>query len=272
MFVLFVEQALGDGCGDNKTSGSEPLPKRSQRRDDLPQCTMATEEYKFHRLSWRVNLIGFSCSAALAFIVLVHRLRRNLSPRALKRLKVAISPGTEASQDAPSSPLHIQARQVVSNVQRVIAQEKQKGPRRSFLQDAGVVLLALDLLASLMRMWLLLLDPQWPPPHHPHHALLTGLAVQTCYLQALWLLFTHYIIVACIRRKQTVVTGPLLKPLAAVLVTWLVLGMGPTFVARLANVYEVSCNAHTLVGCLGLNRPQDPSDLVNRALLVYALA
>lgn len=76
----------------------------------------------------------------------------------------------------------------------------------TFLKSAGLILLLLDLLVCIVRLIVLgiyLLSQRqdfWNGLKSDRY--LAGLAIESAWLQALWILHTHFTIQACIRRRQ----------------------------------------------------------------------
>lgn len=76
----------------------------------------------------------------------------------------------------------------------------------TFLKSAGLVLLLLDLLVCVVRLVVLgiyiLPKRKGVIARLKADEYMAGLAIESAWLQALWILHTHFTIQACIRRRQ----------------------------------------------------------------------
>lgn len=126
-----------------------------------------------------VHLLGYLLSTGAAFFILEKRARDGW----LKGHK-----RHSADMAAPSGP---------SN-------------QGSFLKAAGLALLVLDLVVSVFRIsdiCIHLAVHYLRAPWLQQYEYVSGLAVETSFLQALWLLHTHTRIVACVRQRQIKVSN-----------------------------------------------------------------
>lgn len=80
-----------------------------------------------------------------------------------------------------------------------------------FLKSAGLILLLFDLLSGVIRvadMSVKIGQRRGTVSRLRSHEYLAGLAVETAWLQGVWLLYTHFTIIACVRRQQNQVSLP----------------------------------------------------------------
>lgn len=80
-----------------------------------------------------------------------------------------------------------------------------------FLKSAGLILLLFDLLSGVIRMVDMTIKTgqrRGSLGRLRSYEYLAGLAVETAWLQGVWLLYTHFTIIACVRRRQNQVKIP----------------------------------------------------------------
>lgn len=172
-----------------------------------------------------VHLAGFSASVGAVLLVLTRRAREEWWKRERERKIAAAAEPDAPYHNAPvTSPMGL--RDSRPTPQRVQAQKagwrlwpccwikrSRKGEEHagSFLKWAGLVHLVLDLVVSAVRISYICLELEIRFLNYRRlrrHEYVAGLAVETCFLQAIWLLYTHFRIVACVRRREIKVRLP----------------------------------------------------------------
>lgn len=163
-----------------------------------------------------LNLVGFYFSAGAIILVFNQRARRECRKRRLSVIHVINARGSSSGEDAPASdpsqpqPVKPEPQDSGAGVEAKDANPRRQNEPRRFLKSAGSVLLVLDLVVAVLGISALTMALD---QRHPNDQLsrsrrhLDGLFVESSWLQAGWLLFTHFRIVACVAQRQTEVSS-----------------------------------------------------------------
>lgn len=176
------------------------------------------------RLLFIVQVLSYLASAVASLYVLVERLPRAAMTRNLLR---RIVQGRLLSSFASSTSVSSSSPPLVE---------------WNFMEDGGLLLLVLDLLAAAFRLGFVLMQEvpgRQRQLRGPYYYGLYGLFAETPWLQGSWLVHVHATINRCLSKKQFPVTGSLARPFLVVLAFWLAVGLGPVLLCQLTGVHEV---------------------------------
>jgi hypothetical protein len=162
-----------------------------------------------------VSLVGFYISAVAILLVFSQRARRKCRKQRRSVVHVTKARGSSEEDAAASGPSQVQSvkpqpQDSGAGIEAKDANPRRKSEPRRFLKSAGLVLLVLDLVVSVLSitaLTIILKQSHNKAELSRSRRHLDGLFVESSWLQAGWLLFTHFRIVACVAQRQTEVSA-----------------------------------------------------------------
>lgn len=158
-----------------------------------------------------VQLFGFVASFGCVMLVLGRRARTEWLKEKRGRKTAAVEPAPSADNVPVGNRVKEEERGQVQQAEWRLwsclwTNRSRKQEHGSFLKSAGEVLLVFDLVVSVVRIASMCLRLQarfFKYRFSDRDEYLSGLAVETAFLQSLWIIYTHFRIMACLRQRET---------------------------------------------------------------------
>lgn len=158
-----------------------------------------------------VQLFGFVASCGAVMLVLGRRARAEWLKEKRGGKIAAVEPAPAAGNGPVGNRVKEEGRGEVQQAKWRLwpclwTNRSRKQEHGSFLKSAGEVLLVFDLVVSVVRIASMCMRLQarlFKYRFSERDEYLSGLAVETAFLQSLWIIYTQFRIMACLRQRET---------------------------------------------------------------------